>query len=263
MIPFYESNSQNIRSFLNNGMTFPLHLHQQLEIIYVHSGTQSVKILDCIEILGEGDIAVIFPNCIHEYESPTKNSSIQLIICDLRFTGNFKDKLAKSHPTNPFIKRKLLSDNIRFALEELDKECGKTKDLAVCSALIQLILARCFPFFELVSTKDYFVSDYASQMAQYINRNFTSQITLDNLAGHLGLNRYHVSHLFSDIFKVSFPKYLNSLRINEAISRMNSSDDSLLQICLDSGFNSQRTFNRVFKEMYQMTPREYIKLMDE
>lgn len=30
-------------------------------------------------------------------------------------------------------------------------------------------------------------------------------------------------------------------------------------ICLDCGFESQRTFNRVFKDRYKITPREYRK----
>ena len=33
-------------------------------------------------------------------------------------------------------------------------------------------------------------------------------------------------------------------------------------ICLDCGFESQRSFNRVFKDRYKITPREYRKRME-
>ena len=38
---------------------------------------------------------------------------------------------------------------------------------------------------------------------------------------------------------------------------------SITDICLDAGFDSQRTFNRVFRERYRMTPREYRTLYKE
>ena len=34
---------------------------------------------------------------------------------------------------------------------------------------------------------------------------------------------------------------------------------SITDICLEAGFQSQRTFNRVFQEKFKMTPREYKK----
>ena len=35
------------------------------------------------------------------------------------------------------------------------------------------------------------------------------------------------------------------------------SETPITEICLDAGFQSQRTFNRVFQDVYKMTPREY------
>lgn len=40
-------------------------------------------------------------------------------------------------------------------------------------------------------------------------------------------------------------------------------DKSITDISMDAGFESQRTFNRVFRERYKMTPREYRNLYRE
>ena len=52
----------------------------------------------------------------------------------------------------------------------------------------------------------------------------------------------------------------NDARLGYACTRLVNSSDTILDICLDSGFDSQRTFNRVFKERYRITPSEYRKL---
>ena len=41
---------------------------------------------------------------------------------------------------------------------------------------------------------------------------------------------------------------------------MECTDKSITDICLDAGFESQRTFNRVFRERYKVTSREYRNL---
>ena len=38
---------------------------------------------------------------------------------------------------------------------------------------------------------------------------------------------------------------------------LQDSNESITNIALDCGFESQRTFNRVFKERFKMTPREF------
>ena len=62
----------------------------------------------------------------------------------------------------------------------------------------------------------------------------------------------------------SFPKHfigistnLNDARLNYACHRLENTSDSITNICLDSGFESQRTFNRVFKERYKISPSDY------
>ena len=45
-------------------------------------------------------------------------------------------------------------------------------------------------------------------------------------------------------------------------AELENSMDSITNICLDCGFESQRTFNRVFKDRYKITPREYRKRME-
>ena len=52
-------------------------------------------------------------------------------------------------------------------------------------------------------------------------------------------------------FHCNFSKYVNGVRLNYAVAALENTMDSITNICLDCGFESQRTFNRVFKDKIQ------------
>lgn len=82
-------------------------------------------------------------------------------------------------------------------------------------------------------------------------------LSLGSLVKSLGVNKFLLSRVFSSTFHKNFNQYLNEHRLNYACSRLEYSNAPITEICLDAGFQSQRTFNRVFQDAYHMTPREY------
>lgn len=83
------------------------------------------------------------------------------------------------------------------------------------------------------------------------------------MAKDLGVSKYAISRVFSATFHTNFNQYLNEQRLNYAVSLLEYTDTSITDICLEAGFQSQRTFNRVFQEKFKMTPREYKKNFKE
>ena len=61
----------------------------------------------------------------------------------------------------------------------------------------------------------------------------------------------------------NFNQFLNEQRLNYVTVHLECTDESITDICMDAGFESQRTFNRAFRERYRMTPREYRTLYKE
>lgn len=58
---------------------------------------------------------------------------------------------------------------------------------------------------------------------------------------------------------MNFNQYVNKVRLKYATGLLINTDDSVTEVYLDAGFDSQRTFNRVFRESFHMSPREYRK----
>ena len=77
------------------------------------------------------------------------------------------------------------------------------------------------------------------------------------MAKDLGISKYALSRVFSSTFHTNFNQYLNEQRLNYVVSMLEDTDLPITDVCLEAGFQSQRTFNRAFKERYKKTPREY------
>ena len=86
---------------------------------------------------------------------------------------------------------------------------------------------------------------------------------MEDMARDLGVSKYVLSRVFSKTFHRNFNRYLNDARLGYAKQRLETTNDPITTIWLDSGFESQRTFNRVFKEKYKVSPSEYRRTLYE
>jgi len=129
----------------------------------------------------------------------------------------------------------------------------------IVQAHIQVILAHVFSDMEMVDKDMIGGNDIIYNVVEYVAKNFREQICLDKMAFDLGISKYVLSRVFAKTFHCNFNKYVNGVRLNYAVSVLENTYETITNICLDAGFESQRTFNRAFKERYKMTPREYRK----
>ena len=102
-------------------------------------------------------------------------------------------------------------------------------------------------------------SETLRALVSYCSRNFAENLSLSVLEEHLHLNKYYISHLFSEKLGMRFNDYVNSLRISEAQRLLVNSDLSITHISEQVGFNTLRTFNRAFFKQMGLTPSEYRK----
>ena len=64
---------------------------------------------------------------------------------------------------------------------------------------------------------------------------------------------------FKETMGTSFIEYLKDYRLTMAARLLQSSDDAILDISVEVGFDNLSYFNRSFKARYGMTPRQYRK----
>lgn len=94
------------------------------------------------------------------------------------------------------------------------------------------------------------------QICAFVEHHYTEDISLQEAADELGLNREYFCRFFKQNTGTSFIKYVNQVRINRIYQDLLCTDDSIQDIMEKHGFYNQKLFYRMFKERYECTPRE-------
>jgi AraC family transcriptional regulator, melibiose operon regulatory protein len=99
----------------------------------------------------------------------------------------------------------------------------------------------------------------AEAMASFVARNYTSRLRVEDIAACSGLNADYAATLFRKVFGMTLTELIARHRIAHAQRQLVTTDDQIVQIAHDSGFDSLSRFNRAFKQLSGMTPREFRK----
>ena len=187
MHAFVEARHEPLSIHLSTGLTFPLHLHPQLELFLVLTGSSSVTVRGQTQVLGPGALALIFPNQVHSYTALEPGTGAVLVVCDLSYTGGYADTLLRSHPEDPFLSGEKLHPNVPYAIQELEREARLQRESPVFGPLIQLVLARALPQLSLAKNSAADRRELTYQISQYVGEHFPGAPHL----GHLGPGAGH------------------------------------------------------------------------
>lgn len=256
MYPAYETRNKEIAHEYKDSVHVPPHLHEAIEMVYVTKGSVELGVGKELYHLNTGDLGIVFPNIIHHYQvfSDGENKAIYLFIEPSLFVG-FLEDLKLYCPENPVITKQKLQNDIVSAVKMLAKI--ENDNSIMGHAYAQMILAYVFTTVKLVEKDSVKEDNLIYNAVSYVATNFRESISLEKMALDLGISKYVLSRMFAKTFHCNFCKYVNKIRLNYAVSYLENSNISITELCLECGFDSQRTFNRVFREEYKMTPREY------
>ncbi|MBE6110970.1 MAG: helix-turn-helix domain-containing protein [Erysipelotrichaceae bacterium] len=96
-----------------------------------------------------------------------------------------------------------------------------------------------------------------NEIASYIEANYADEVTLEMIADEFGLTPQYFSRYFSNVFRTSFLKYLNHVRLEHAVDDLLNTKETVLRIAVNHGFANVASFNREFQNVYHTTPGSY------
>ena len=99
-------------------------------------------------------------------------------------------------------------------------------------------------------------NDTLREIITYVTEHYTEKLSLEEVANHAGFSREYFCRFFKQHMGITFLRYLNEVRISHAGRLLTSTDMSISEVMTKSGFTNQTIFNRLFKEIYGMTPRQ-------
>lgn len=84
-----------------------------------------------------------------------------------------------------------------------------------------------------------------------------SDLSLRRLSDVTGVTKNHISETLSQHLGLNFFDFVNARRVEDARRLLADTDETVLAIAYEVGFNSRSTFNAAFKKHVGVTPREY------
>ncbi|QEN04326.1 helix-turn-helix domain-containing protein [Thiospirochaeta perfilievii] len=231
------------------------HLHDGYEILYVVNGSRDMFVGNQTFKMEAGDLLFIPPNILHKSFNNHKGSEIY----SLHLYRNYNHNLEE-----PFILKsnRVINLIIRIRDEFVRKQSGY-QDLVEAFALeifIYIVRNRFNNIDSIIDNIDGQNSKIMS-IVNYININFTMDLSLSNISEKFDISNEHLSRSFSKNTGFSIIDYINHVRIQYAKKMLLNKKLSIVDICYKSGFGSVTNFGRVFKKLNGLTPRDYRKTL--
>lgn len=91
----------------------------------------------------------------------------------------------------------------------------------------------------------------------YIKNNYHKDISLDDVSREVNISPYYFSKLFKETTGENFIEYLTNLRMDKAKELLETTECSMKEICVRTGYSDPNYFSRSFKKNVGVTPTVY------
>ncbi len=243
---------------------YPLHLHEEVEIVQVHRGEVILETDSGQYTAGTADICLITPGVLHGYMSRRVNrcSVLKLMplpepggirFSDMRLTGPV---LGTGHPSYRFF-RELLDE---LQDESISRRPGYALAVRACCDRLALGIVRLLDWEPLQGGEHEKIKRRQSllhTLNRYLEEHYAEPVSLEAAAAACAFSPSYFSRLFRENCGESFLSYLTGFRLKKAASLLLMGELNVTEIALACGFGTPRTFNRICLARWGMTPSRY------
>ena len=253
---------------------FPLHYHDDFEIVYVLEGTLDASVHAQRFECSTGDILIIPPQKIHGFfqhkNLPCHYINIVFSLSlleqpDSDFFKKFMSPYQNEQISLPYFHKKETLFNTKI-LESVISLFNNRHEAVSKPFLVKSELFKIFHYLqEIVSDSDVKLNNselYANKLIpvfKYVSENYMNSISVADAAKLVNFSESHFMNIFKRIAGTSFTNYVKMIRLENARVMLLSSDKSVQQIADECGFEDISYFIRSFKKYINLSPLKYKK----
>lgn len=252
------------------------HYHDAYEIYYLLAGERTYYIEKQSYELKKGSLLFISKNDIHKTVEKTGPGHERTLIYlkdryveEIGGAPHLAFLLSPFHANNKMLELNMQEqsyvENLLFQLEQ--ENADETRlGRAVCTGalLIQLLVFAARRMAEQPANKPTGpMHAKVAEIIAYCNDNFDKPLRLETISSLFYISPYHFIRLFKKMTGFTFTEYINTVRIREAQRLIRETRHKMIQIAGFAGFTNVSHFNRKFKEVTNMSPMEYRKMVKE
>lgn len=238
-----------------NDETFQFHTFDVYEIIFLKSGNIKAVIDGKEYKLYENSLVIFRPNLVHriKIEDDTPYERYDILFDEKIIGKEAYNKIDKDLNVINFNGDHYIIDIFKkfdyYSSSFEGDDLGK-----ILKNLTEEVLYN----LTLIKNEDYkssynVINSIINSAIEYIEKNYRSQISIENICKELFISKCHLHHLFMEILKTTPKKYINTKRLIEArkLIRSGRKPHEVFSLC---GFTDYGTFYRNYKNHFGHIP---------
>ncbi|MGJ8527931.1 helix-turn-helix domain-containing protein [Maritalea sp.] len=257
---------------LENGIPFVWHHHPELELTLTFNCTGQRFVGDSAQDFEDGDLVLVGPNLPHSWVAKTRiDNDIPFTALVIWFEKQWLEQIATSTPElKPILK---LADKMQNGIKFSSDVSGKVRPIfeqvfqktsqgSMLSFLEIMLLLSEDANMQILATSQ--VSNHGTnssaqldRVLSHIHENYAQPLRMKQLAQIAALSLSGLDRLFQKHTKTTISDYLINLRIGDASAQLATTSAPVQTIAHNVGYNSLANFNRHFKRLRGVTPRQY------
>lgn len=243
-------------------MTY-LHTHDFYELFLIEEGEIYHFINGRQDVMRKGDIYFVRPEDEHCFQ---RGNCKKAQFVNMAFSANIFQKAEAV--MNLYFDTKQNGSSVEIHLPprmELAIQAKMTflarektsLSLMVRQDLVVSILLDCLLLLYSQQAFEESVPEWLEQACLRMRQNQNYLDGLEKFIELAGKSQEHLTRCMKKYYHVTPTEYINQIRLEQTTILLETTDDSILDIMLECGFNNVSHFNQLFKKNYGLTPSRY------
>lgn len=264
------------RHFSDQLFSTNFHFHKEIQINYIVEGTGQRVIGDNISNFEKDELTLLGSNLPHVWYSnhpsqPEKKQAISItLFIDVEKCLNILGQFQETHNIRSFFnqmergviftgKSKAQLTKLLFAINEAE---NLERTIYFLQLLNQLTKTEDFQYISSTSYRNRYSSqefkgNQIDHIIRFVLENYNKDIKLDEAAEMANMTKQAFCRFFKARTQKSFIQFVNETRISIACQEIMKNDNLISNVAYDCGFSSLSNFNKIFKSIKGITPRQF------
>jgi len=249
-----------------------IHMHNKFELNFIVDAIGRRFVSGNISRFLPGDLVFMAPGVPHCWEIDNKEINPKAIV--LHFNREFFEQYIMNVPEFLFLQQLVKKSKYGLCIRGGDLQTiqNMLTDLLNSESSFESILQILKLLKYIAHVNDFQTlenpdfqwdpslpqNNRLKKIYEYVFFNFRSEIRLNEVSSILGITEGAFCTFFKKYTKKTFSDFIKEVRIGYACKLLVQDTDKLISdVCFDSGYNNFSNFNRQFKEITGISPKEY------
>ncbi len=257
----------------------PTHFHEYIEILFCLEGTHEILLNWKLHTFGPGDMVLINSRELHQIKAVSSGTSRYIVVrfdpalLYTSFQNAFELKymlpftISEGSPQKVFngdvIKDTFLPEIFHELYNDYTSQPYGFEfalHTNICRIFLWILRYWDNSGIELhTAIEDSGLLEQFRKVLEYINKNYDQDITASEMAEYAHMSYSYFSRMFKKVIHKSFREYLNYVRITKSEILLATTDLSMTDIAMKTGFSTSSYFIQQFKQVKNMSPKKFRK----